>query len=140
MTLITTHPTPLIHDVKSHSLRHVDKDARGINMNPLDAISKHPADSILPKDINDARGSNITEKAKASQKPVKQVVFKDRGFEVMENGKVVKQVPGQSTHIPSEKDKTLIKIGINDKALKPVHPDSQKAAAAYAKVSKTQSK
>lgn len=128
MTIITTtHPTQLPNEVKTYAPRQVDIDARG-HKNPLDVTSKNPAELKLPKDIVEARESSGTKETKEQSKPVQHVVFKDRGFEIVENGKVVKQVPGQSIYLPSQKDKGSIK------------PDTFKAAAAYAKVLKNQDK
>lgn len=139
MTIITTHPTPLPNEVKTYAPQQVDQDARG-HKTPLDVSPKHPAELKLPKDIVEARKSSGTQEAKEKSKPVQYVVFKGRGFEIVENGKVVKQVPGQSIHIPPEKDKGLNKSVDVDKTSKTAHPDSHKAIAAYAKALKTQDK
>lgn len=140
MTIITTtHPTPLTNEVKAYAPQQVDKDTRG-HKKPLDVTSKHPAELKLPKDIVEARKTSGTQETKEKPKPVQHVVFKGRGFEIVENGKVVKQVPGQSIHLPSEKNKGYLKADEDDKVSKLAHPDTLKAAAAYAKAQKSQDK
>ena len=139
MTIITIHPTPLPNEVQTYAPRQVDKDARG-HKKPLDVTSKHPAELKLPKDIVEARKSSGTQETKEQSKPVQHVVFKGRGFEIVENGKVIKQEPGQSIHLPSEKTQGYIKTGADNKTSKLAHPDTLKAAAAYAKAQKSQDK
>ncbi len=140
MTIITTtHPTPLPNEVKAYAPQQVDKDTRG-HKKPLDVTSKHPDELKLPKDIVEARRLSGTQETKEKSKPVQHVVFKGCGFEIVENGVVVKQVPGQSIHLPSGKGKGFIKPGADDKASKLAHPDTLKAAAAYAKAQENQDK